>query len=86
VFQKVHVSKQLLTIDQNSPHAIGTDGNLVWENGEWSCTITVQGQTGGPIQIKGYHSSVAVREGGVWKKRLITWNITPAPAAPAQTK
>jgi ketosteroid isomerase-like protein len=86
VFQKVHFSNHLITIDQNSPHVIGTDGNENWENGEWSCTITVQGQSGGPVQLKGYHSSIAVREGGVWKKRLITWNITPPPAAPAQTK
>jgi uncharacterized protein (TIGR02246 family) len=55
----------------------------MWENGTWSGTI--QGQNFGPIQIKGYHSSIAVREGGVWKKRMLTWNVTPAPAAtPAQ--
>jgi hypothetical protein len=85
VFQKVHFSNQLITLDQNSPHVIGTAGNENWENGEWSCTITVQGQSGGPIQLKGYHSSIAVREGDVWKKRMITWNITRAPAAPAKT-
>jgi uncharacterized protein (TIGR02246 family) len=51
----------------------------MWENGTWSGTI--QGQNFGPIQIKGYHSSIAVREGGVWKKRMLTWNVTPAPAA-----
>ena len=53
VFQKVHVSKHLLTIDQNSPHAMGTDGDVVWENGEWSCTITVQGQSGDPYTNQG---------------------------------
>ena len=86
VFQKVHVSNHLLTVDQNSPHSIGTAGNEMWETGVWSCTITVQGQSGDPIQLKGYHSSIAVREGDAWKKRMITWNVTPAPAAPAQTK
>ncbi len=84
VFQQMHFSNHLLNIDQNSPHAIGTDGNAVWENGEWSMTYQAKG--GDPVELKGYHSSIAVREGGVWKKRLITWNITPAPAAPAQTK
>jgi ketosteroid isomerase-like protein len=84
VFQKVHFSNHLLTLDQDSPHIIGTTGNEVWETGAWSQTI--QGQNFGPIQLKGYHSSIAVREGGIWKKRLVTWNITPAPAAPAQAK
>ena len=84
MFQKVHFSNHLLTLDQDSPHIIGTTGNEVWETGAWSQTI--QGQNFGPIQLKGYHSSIAVREGGIWKKRLVTWNITPAPAAPAQTK
>jgi len=51
----------------------------VWETGAWSQTL--KGQNFGPIQLKGYHSSIAVREGGVWKKRLLMWNITPAPAA-----
>jgi hypothetical protein len=64
---------------------IRTGGNEIWENGEWSCTITVLGQSGDPIQLKGYHSSIAVREGDVWKKRMLTWNITPAPAPAAKT-
>jgi uncharacterized protein (TIGR02246 family) len=84
VFKQVHFSNHLLNIDQNSPHAIGTDGNVVWENGEMS--LTYQVKDGNPVEIKGYHSSIAVREAGLWKKRLITWNITPAPAPPAQTK
>ena len=79
LFQKVHFINQVSTLDQDSPHIIGTTGNEVWENGAWSATIQPKG--GDPVQIKGYHASVAVREGGVWKKRMITWNITPAPAA-----
>ena len=85
-FQKVHFSNHHLTVNQDSPHSIGTSGNEMWETGEWSCTITVEGKTGDPIQLKGYHSSIAVREGDAWKKQMITWNVTPAPAAPAQTK
>jgi hypothetical protein len=38
------------------------------------------------MQLKGYHSSIAVGESDAWKKQMITWNINPAPAAPAQTK
>jgi ketosteroid isomerase-like protein len=79
LFQKVHFSNHLLTLDQDSPHIIGTTGNEAWETGAWS--LTVQGENFGPIQQKGYHSSIAVREDGVWKKRLVTWNVTPAPAA-----
>jgi ketosteroid isomerase-like protein len=79
LFQKVHFSNWLTTYDEYSPHTIGTAGNEMWENGTWSGTI--QGQNFGPVQIKGYHSSIAAREGGVWKKRLLTSNVTPAPAA-----
>jgi ketosteroid isomerase-like protein len=78
----VHFSNKVTTLDQDSPDDIGTDGNTVWETGERSLTYQVEG--GAPVQQKGYHSSIAVRDGGVWKKRLITWNITPAPPAPAQ--
>jgi ketosteroid isomerase-like protein len=83
-FQKVHVSNHLITIDQDSPHLIGTAGSEVWETVSWSATI--QGQNFGPLVIKGYASSIAVREGDAWKKRMITWNVTPAPPASAQTK
>jgi Domain of unknown function (DUF4440) len=64
--------------DQSSPHAIGTAGNEVWEIGEWSQTI--QGQNGDPIQLKGYWSTIDVREGDAWKTRMMTYNITPAEA------
>jgi ketosteroid isomerase-like protein len=70
VFKKFRFSNVLTTIDQNSPHSIGTAGNEMWQTGEW--TQTLQGQTGGPIQIKGYFSSIAVREGDAWKLRMIT--------------
>ena len=81
LFQKVHFSNWLTTYDQYSPHAIGTAGNELWENGACSGTITIQGQTGGPIQLKGYHSSISVGEGGVLKKRLLTSIVTAEPAA-----
>jgi hypothetical protein len=64
--------------NSNSPHAIGTDGNEMWENGEWSITYQVKGSD--PVQIKGYGASIAVREDGVWKKRMVVSIVTPAPA------
>jgi ketosteroid isomerase-like protein len=82
LFQKVHISNHFCTVDQNSPHIIGTTGNEIWGNGGWG--QIVQGQSGGPIEIKGYFSYVLLREGDAWKFRMETWNITPA-AAPAQT-
>jgi ketosteroid isomerase-like protein len=80
LFQKVHFTNNRTTYnDPNCPHMIGTDGNTMWENGEWSMTWQVKGSD--PVQGKGYHASIAVREGGVWKKRMLINNITPAPAA-----
>ena len=50
LFQKVHFINQVSTLDQDSPHPIGTTGNEVWETSAWSATI--KGQDFGPIQIK----------------------------------
>jgi ketosteroid isomerase-like protein len=73
LFLKVHLSNWLTTIDQNSPHVVGTAGNEMWATGEWSGTI--QGHNFGPIRSKGYVSSIAVREGDVWKKRMQMSNV-----------
>jgi ketosteroid isomerase-like protein len=56
LFQKWRVSNHISKRDQYSPHIIGTAGDEAWSNGEWS--LTLQGQDGGPIQLKGYWSSV----------------------------
>ena len=76
LFQKVHFSNHLGKADPNSIRGIDTAGNEVWSNGEW--TNTIQGKDSGPIQLKGYWSAIQVREGGAWKDRMQTWNITPA--------
>jgi ketosteroid isomerase-like protein len=81
LFQQWRVSNHISKRDQYSPHIIGTAGDEAWSNGEWS--LTLQGQTGEPIQLRGYWSSVDVREGDAWKDRMQTWNITPPPAPPA---
>jgi|SRR5215469_10155723 len=79
LFQKVHFSNYTVKADQYSPHNVGADGYEAWSNGEWSATI--QGQNFGPIQLKGFWSAIKAHEGDVWKTRMLTWNITPAPAA-----
>src|SRR5690242_4088346 len=38
-FQKVHLSNNLVTVDQDSPHMIGSDGKQMWATGGWSATI-----------------------------------------------
>jgi ketosteroid isomerase-like protein len=82
LFQNVHFSNHIAKADQNSPHIIGTAGNEMWSNGEWS--LTLQEKTGDPIPLKGYWSEIYLREGDAWKVRMQIWNITPAP--PAETK
>jgi ketosteroid isomerase-like protein len=81
-FQQWHCSNHTVVVDQYSPHAIGTAGNEIWWNGEWSQTL--QGKSGDPIQVKGYWSAIKVREGDSWKDRMMTWNVTPAPPSEAK--
>jgi uncharacterized protein (TIGR02246 family) len=69
---KSHVSKP----EGDAPHTLGTAGTEVWETGEW--TETGQGESGDPIQIKGYWSAIDSREGDDWKIRMLTYNVTPA--------
>jgi hypothetical protein len=82
-FQAWRPKNHMGKIDPNSPRFIGTADNVA-KNGEWS--ETGQGPTGEPIQIKGYWSAIDTRVGDGWKIRMLTWNITPPPAAPAQSK
>jgi ketosteroid isomerase-like protein len=84
LFQNLHFSNHIDKADQYSPHIIGTAGDEMWSNGEWS--LTLQEKTGDPISLKGYWSEIFVRETDAWKVRMQIWNITRAPAAPAETK
>jgi len=63
--------------EQDGPH-IGTAGNEAWDTGQWG--ETGQGKSGEPTPIKGYWSAVYTREGDNWKIRMLTYNVTPAPA------
>ena len=78
LFQTIHFSNHSGTIDQNSPHSIATADPEMWATGGWS--VTVKGQNFGPVQAKGYYGAIYVREGDAWKKRMETWNLTPAQA------
>jgi hypothetical protein len=46
---------------------------------------TLQDQTG-PVFVKGYFSSIYVREGDAWKVRMLTLTEHPRPAPSAETK
>ena len=70
LFQKIHFSNYMTESDQYCPYIIGTASNEVWSNGEWSTII--QGQNFGPVHSKGYFSSITVRDGDVWRKRIKT--------------
>jgi uncharacterized protein (TIGR02246 family) len=82
LFKLFQVSNRLSKADEF--HFLSAADKEVWTTGEWSETL--QSKSGGPMQVKGYWAAIKVHEGGVWKERLETWNVTPAPAAPAQTK
>ena len=76
-FQKVHFSNDQVTVDEDCPHLMGTDGKTMWATGAWSATV--QGEKFGPTPIKGYWS--VIREGEDWKIRMLCSNLTPASAA-----
>ena len=59
-------------------HYLNAIDNAVWAAGQWFGTF--QSQTG-PVFAVGYWSAIYVREGDAWKIRMLTSNITPAPAA-----
>ncbi len=81
---KLQFSNHVITVDQYSPHVIGTAGNEAWINGKYS--LVVKGQNFGPVEKKGYLSLMLVREGDAWKTQMLIWNVTPTPAATASTK
>jgi ketosteroid isomerase-like protein len=66
-----------------SAYPMGTDGKQLWATGSWSHIVQVQG--GKPVEQKGFWSAIIAND-GTGKHVMQTWNITPAPTAPAQTK
>ena len=77
MFQRLHYFSHETTYDPTSPHPIGTDGNVVWENGEWSGAFFLQGEDCGPHQVRGYFASINVREGNTWRVCMSTFSISP---------
>lgn len=45
-------------------------------SGSWAGTLQVPN---GPIQLKGYWATTDVLDGGTWKIRMETYNVTPPP-------
>jgi ketosteroid isomerase-like protein len=77
LFKQVHFSNHIAK--QYAPHIIGSVGNEMWGNGEWSAII--EGKNWGPKEIKGYWGDVFVRQGDDWKILMDTSNTTPTQAA-----
>jgi ketosteroid isomerase-like protein len=77
VFKEVRFSNDLASVDEDSPHIIGTAGNEMWATGAWAATF--QGKGWGPMDLKGYWS--VIREGDDWNIRMLSFNTSPAPAA-----
>ena len=50
-FQNVQLRNNHVTVDEDSPHLIGTDRKHMWATGAW--TATIQGKGWGPKDIKG---------------------------------
>ena len=57
--------------------------NAIWSFGEWGGTL--QDQTG-PVFVKGYFSSIYVREGDDWKIRMLSLIEHQRLATPAESK
>jgi len=83
LFKEWRFSNHLIKTAPNSHRIIVTAENIAF-NGEWSQTL--QGQSGGPIERKGYWGAVDTRQGNDWNILMLTVNVTPAPPAPAETK
>jgi uncharacterized protein (TIGR02246 family) len=78
VFAQFHLSNANTRADKTSPHSIGTDGNEVWETGEWTSDFQVS--DGGAVQQnKGFYSAIYIREDDGWKIRMEIFNVTPTP-------
>jgi hypothetical protein len=73
VFKGMQPSDHVITIDQDSPHVIGTAGNEIWATGGYSSSN--KGENWGPLQVKGYWSVIRVSDD--WKILMLIFNVTP---------
>jgi uncharacterized protein (TIGR02246 family) len=82
VFKGWQPKNNTATVDPHSVRMLGPD-NLT-NTGDWS--ETGKGEHGEDVPVKGYWTTIDTRQGDAWKICVMTWNITPAPPTPAQTK
>ena len=80
LFKGVQSSNNLFTVDEDSPHTLGSAGDELWATGKWSQTL--KGQNGS-VEVKGYWSAIAILQGDDWKFRMLCYNLTLGPAATA---
>jgi ketosteroid isomerase-like protein len=82
LFTQYYASNFIGRPDQYSPHIIGTSGNELWSNGDWS--VTLKANSGDDsMQLTGKWSCVYLREDNAWKAQMHIWNVAPEPASPA---
>jgi uncharacterized protein (TIGR02246 family) len=67
LFDQWHPTDYVVKVEQ-----VNTIGNEAWKIGEWSCTLQTEG---GPYPISGYFASIHVRVDGVWKERMMCYNM-----------
>lgn len=79
-FREVRFVRHDTTDDPTSVRRIGTDGNVIWEDGQWSGTLFLQGEDCGPHQVRGYFTSINIREGSSWKVLMSTFSTRILPA------
>ena len=76
----VQSSNNLFTVDEDSPHALGTAGNELWATGKWSQTL--KGHKGS-TEVKGYWSAIAALEGDDCNIRMLSLNVISVPSPTA---
>jgi uncharacterized protein (TIGR02246 family) len=81
-YQGGHNRNHKTTYDPASYQITGTTDTITFSGG-WSETVEVQGK---PQEFKGRWLSIDTRGSDGWKIWKLAFNITPAPAAPAETK
>jgi uncharacterized protein (TIGR02246 family) len=78
LFERWHPTNNIGQADQ-----LNAIDNGAWAVGKWWCTFQSQN---GPVFARGYWSTIYVRDGDAWKIRMSTFNQTPSPVAPTETK
>jgi hypothetical protein len=78
LFKEVQASNNLVTVDEDSPHALGAASNGLWATGKWGQTLKGQNAS---MERKGYWSAVAILEGDDWNIRMLCVSFTTRASA-----